>query len=139
MAGNFTKNGAANTIRPWTNKQLDFYIDPSFDSDERADIIKAASNIESYACVTLKKLVRFPSSDTNSVYVRKVSGTTCSSFVGMIGGRQDILLSERCFNNFGTIEHEFLHAIGIYHTQVNISEERVLLELLWMFKIRRHL
>ena len=28
------------------------------------------------------------------------------------------------------IEHEFLHAIGIYHTQVNDSEQGTLLELL---------
>ena len=49
-----------------------------------------------------------------------------------------IMISAGCMHA-GIIEHEFLHAIGIYHTQVNISEERVLLELLWMFKIRRHL
>ena len=48
-----------------------------------------------------------------------------------------IMISAGCMHA-GIIEHEFLHAIGIYHTQVNISEERVLLELLWQFKIILH-
>ena len=48
-----------------------------------------------------------------------------------------IVISVGCYSS-PIIEHEFLHTIGIYHTQVNISEKRVLLELLWQFKIILH-
>ena len=49
-----------------------------------------------------------------------------------------IMISAVGCRTTATIEHEFLHAIGMYHTQVNISEKRVLLELLWQFKIILH-
>ena len=32
-------------------------------------------------------------------------------------GRQELNLEDRCFVNqpIGTVEHEFLHALGVYH------------------------
>ena len=118
MDENFTKNGADNPITPWANKQLDYYIaSRGFTSAQKADIQRAASNIQSYACVTLKRLSKYPgtTSGKNYVYIRKDSGTKCSADVGMKGGRQIMTLSNRCFANFGTIEHEFLHALGFRH------------------------
>ena len=45
-------------------------------------------------------------------------GSGCYSHIGMMDwGRQELNLEDRCFVNqpIGTVEHEFLHALGVYH------------------------
>merc|ERR1712165_372214 len=48
-------------------------------------------------------------------YVMRGSG--CSSFVGPFGGKQDISLAGYCASSKGVIQHEFMHALGLYHEQ----------------------
>ena len=50
-----------------------------------------------------------------SNYVKFVTGSSCSSSVGMVGGAQNITLSGGC--STGNTIHELCHAIGIYHEQ----------------------
>lgn len=38
----------------------------------------------------------------------------CLSYVGMIGGRQELYLGHSCFK-IGIILHELMHALGFYH------------------------
>ena len=46
------------------------------------------------------------------------SRDSCWSYVGMVGGRQELNLGDWCFNvGTGTVEHEFIHALGVYHEQ----------------------
>ena len=55
------------------------------------------------------------SSDRNYIYVTKTGG--CSSSVGLQRrGGQRLTLGYGCYST-GTIQHEFLHALGFWHEQ----------------------
>ena len=42
----------------------------------------------------------------------------CWSWIGMLGnGRQELDLKSTGCMDIGTIEHEFLHALGVHHEQ----------------------
>lgn len=55
------------------------------------------------------------SNEANYVNVENYSG--CSSYIGMVGGRQRISLVSSCVERHGTIMHEFLHAFSFHHEQ----------------------
>lgn len=56
------------------------------------------------------------------------SGTTCSSFVGKEGGRQEINLSPRC-TTMNTV-HEIGHALGLWHEQSR-ADRANFIRILW--------
>ena len=45
-------------------------------------------------------------------YVRIIKDSGCYSYVGRIGGAQDLSLDNGCLYDIGTSMHEFMHAIG---------------------------
>lgn len=56
------------------------------------------------------------------------SGTTCASYVGKHGGRQEVNLSPRC-TNMNTV-HEIGHAIGLWHEQSRADRDNYI-RILW--------
>ena len=76
----------------------------------------ATANIErnTGGCVRLEEVTSAPIGN----YVDVVNNDAgCWSWIGMTNqGRQELHLEDGCFLN-GIIEHEFLHALGVYHEQ----------------------
>ena len=70
------------------------------------------------------KVIKFVPRRTESVYISVIPGSGCWSFVGRIGGRQELSLTScGCFSK-GTIQHEFMHAIGMSHEQTCPDRDR---------------
>lgn len=67
--------------------------------------------IESKTCVQFVER----ENERNYLNIQK-SVVGCSSYVGMIGGGQNLNLSTGCFSKF-TVVHELLHAVGFEHEQ----------------------
>lgn len=91
----------------WPDNKVYYSIDGSLPSKDRVyDALKhweANTNIE------------FIERSGQSNYVYFTSGSGCSSYVGMIGGRQNITLSSSC--STGNTIHEIGHAVGLWHEQ----------------------
>ena len=119
---NFTKNGDSNLLLRWTDATLVFKISGSFTDKQIKRIQTAAANIQENTggCVKLREVTSAPSGN----YVDVInSDSGCYSYIGMLGdtpltpgGKQVLNLDEGCLTN-GIIEHEFLHALGVYHEQ----------------------
>lgn len=75
-------------------------------------IRNAIDAIESNTCIKL-----IPHADENDFITFNNDESGCWSKVGRVGGSQFINLQNQCFNKIGTIIHEILHAIGLYHEQ----------------------
>ena len=114
---NFTKNGVSNLALRWTNNILTYKISGSFTSAQQSKIRTATANIQrnTGGCITLNEVSSAPSGN----YVDVInSGSGCWSYVGMLGrGKQELHLADGCFS-MGTIEHEFLHALGVHHEHI---------------------
>lgn len=97
----------------WPNNTVYYAIDPNLDNKARvADAIKhweSNTNID------------FVERTSQSNYVYFVSGSGCSSYIGMIGGKQNITLSSSC--STGNTIHEIGHAIGLWHEQSRVDRE----------------
>ncbi|EDW25424.1 GL26433 [Drosophila persimilis] len=82
-------------------------------SPRDTDLIeKAMATIASQTCVRFRRTRN--AQEPQVVIQRKEAG--CWSYVGFLGRQQQLLnLGERCMTS-GTIQHEILHALGLFHT-----------------------
>ncbi|KAI6180935.1 Metalloendopeptidase [Aphelenchoides besseyi] len=92
----------------WPSNIVPYELSNRFSSSEKAIIKNALSNLQSQTCF------KFPKRNGHKdyVYVDKKDG--CYSVVGRQGGRQLMSLGNGCIIQ-GTVQHEFLHALGIQH------------------------
>lgn len=55
--------------------------------------------------------------------------SSCYSPVGRTGGSQEVALGDACLNH-GTIQHEILHALGLWHEQSR-SDRDDFIQVMW--------
>uniref|UniRef100_A0A1L8DQK6 Metalloendopeptidase n=1 Tax=Nyssomyia neivai TaxID=330878 RepID=A0A1L8DQK6_9DIPT len=110
----------------WQNNTLPYDFASDVSKEQQDYIELALRNISSNTCLTFTKR-------TDEVDYVKVStdSTGCSSHVGRQGGMQILYLmsgklGEGCFR-FGTVMHEFIHALGFYHTQSAYNRDEYVL------------
>ncbi len=61
--------------------------------------------------------VRCVDAGSSTNFIRVITGNSgCGwSYVGMIGGRQDLFVGRSCWGNGRVIKHELMHALGMAH------------------------
>ncbi|XP_053305218.1 embryonic protein UVS.2-like [Spea bombifrons] len=88
-----------------------YTISPDFSADE-VDVITTA--MQDFATLTC---VQFIPRSSEPDFVQIISDSGCWSYVGRIGGRQDLSLAKTDCMRRGTIQHELNHALGFFHEQ----------------------
>merc|ERR1711915_1100092 len=105
------KGRSATTIyNLWENQEIPYTISSEFSDDERLVITKAIGDLQAATCL------KFVERTTQEDYIHIIIDTWCRSYVGRNGGMQTLKLYSGCFK-YGTVIHEFMHALGFWHEQ----------------------
>ena len=110
---------------------LVFYHYP-LDWPERELIQAAMSDIERRTCV---RFIEHPSSSRyvshKDVMKIEKQGNVCSSFVDRMDiGQQELTLGSGCLKLMGEVQHELLHALGLYHEQSRMDRDEYV-HIIW--------
>jgi len=119
-AGDIWRGGKIGPSFRWPNGILSYEFDSSMTGDEKQKVQDTLVGLQAKlgGCITFQE-----ASSGNRVLVRS-NENKCSSEVGHQGKDTQILkLGPRCYRT-GTIEHEFLHALGVYHQQSRWDRNR---------------
>lgn len=98
----------------WACGLIPFMISSSMPIDNTLDIYRAMLSLSLHSGL---RFVEIENTDKHKDYVQFVpsDSTICASHVGRLGGRQEIVLAERCKK--GSTIHEIMHAAGFWHEQ----------------------
>ncbi|XP_025092025.1 blastula protease 10-like [Pomacea canaliculata] len=95
----------------WKEGVILYKIANVFTDQEKSEIRSALEEWQKFTCVTFKM-----ASESDVNYVSFDNGGGCYSYVGMIGGKQQLGLAKGCRVK-GVIVHEVGHAVGFQHEQ----------------------
>jgi len=115
IAGGY--NGIIDERYRWPNGVVPFVITPGDFTDDEVEVIQTA--MDSYYGYTNGCIQFVPRTDESDYVKFQSSGGGCYSYVGRIGGAQDINYQAggSCISRYGTVQHEMMHALGFYHEQ----------------------
>ncbi|XP_028421560.1 high choriolytic enzyme 1-like [Perca flavescens] len=88
-----------------------FTVSSDFTSSEKQLIVSALQGFHSTTCI------RFVPRTNETDYVSVENQSGCFSYVGKSGGAQLLSLQRPGCLYYGTIQHEFNHALGFWHEQ----------------------
>jgi hypothetical protein len=94
----------------WPGGVIPYEFDSAASAETRSAFAGAKADYDA------KTSIRWVARTNQSNYVRIITGDGCWSYVGTIGGRQDLSLGSGCGVN--PARHELGHAVGLAHEQV---------------------
>nr|CAJ57450.1 astacin 4 [Hydractinia echinata] len=104
----------------WPNNEMPYILSDNFSEDEKTSIRDAIDIIRSVTCI---QFTEYPLTSPPQDHVAIFPGSGCWSYVGRIGGAQQISLEHGGCINSGTIIHEVLHALGVHHEQARADRD----------------
>uniref|UniRef100_A0A8C5QBG4 Metalloendopeptidase n=1 Tax=Leptobrachium leishanense TaxID=445787 RepID=A0A8C5QBG4_9ANUR len=98
----------------WTKSEnglviVPYILSPKYTSPQVSLFMNAMREMESVTCV------RFVQRTNEGDYLNIVETGGCASFIGKIGGAQDVYLNSDTCMSRGTIQHEIQHSLGFVH------------------------
>ncbi|KAL1254555.1 hypothetical protein QQF64_016784 [Cirrhinus molitorella] len=88
-----------------------YVLDSSLEINAKGVILKALEQYRLKTCIDFKPWAGEPN------YISVFKGSGCYSYVGNRHvGKQELSIGTNC-DRLGTVEHEFLHALGFWHEQ----------------------
>ncbi|KAM9316394.1 embryonic protein UVS.2-like [Gastrophryne carolinensis] len=93
-------------------------------STEQAVLNQALEEFKVMTCVQFVPRA----ADLDYLYID--SGTSCWSYIGKIGGKQDVGLAQGGCLGYGRIQHELMHSLGFYHEQNRFDRDNYI-DILW--------